>query len=128
MKNTTQSTGIIEWRVLGSLTQPTGASLIVNNLNTNIKPDVSDKKEEGIALFPNPAVSSFRVDVNGYKPEDQVTMKIYDLQGKALLTKDLQHTRTISLYTSMFANNSNMYIITTSNGSKIFTKKLMVVR
>jgi PKD repeat protein len=118
MLNTSQSTGILEWRVWGI---PAAASAA---MPTNVaKADAA----KGIHVYPNPARSSFRVDLKGFTPDEDVILAIYDLKGKEVWKGQIKKDRSVYINTDILKLARGLYLIKALNTNKSITQKLMIL-
>ncbi|BAV05226.1 endo-1,4-beta-xylanase A precursor [Filimonas lacunae] len=126
MLNTTQSTGILEWRVLGipvtSLSAATTMATPVVTDNNTVK------ATQAIAIYPNPARATCTIQLNGFTEKENVTLAIYDMQGKEVFRNILGARRQYTLVANRLAGNSSMYIVKAIGRSKAVSQKLVLVQ
>jgi PKD repeat protein len=119
MSNTSQSTGILEWRVWGI---PAAAS---SALVASIEQSTDS---QDIKIYPNPARSSFKIDLNNFETNENITIIIYDMTGKETFRKTMKRDRSISIDGDMLTTNDNSYLIKAVSESKSITRKLMIIK
>ncbi|UYQ95953.1 DUF6055 domain-containing protein [Chitinophaga horti] len=122
MLNTTQSTGLLEWRVTG-----TPASSLMSEIA--VAPKVTAvASEAGLTVYPNPVQSAFQVNLTGFKPEEDVTISIFDVQGKVVFKQNVLKQRTVKLNKSQVAGGSGLFLINAEGLSGRATGKVILNR
>lgn len=79
-----------------------------------------------IKAFPNPANEVLNVDLSAIDMKGDVTMKVYDINGKLLLTDVQQGAAQMKI--GVAALPSGFYTINISNGRYIIGKKFSIMR
>lgn len=122
MLNTTQSTGILEWRVLGT---PAGSPRTAAQVEPVTE---ASKAEVKISVAPNPVQSAFQVKLSGFKEDDNVTVSISDMQGKTLYQQNVYKQRTIPLDKSQVAGPAGIYLVKAVGASGSAIAKIVINR
>lgn len=126
MLNTAQSTGILEWRVVGT---PVAAAA----LSVSAAP-VADEKTENAAVrpamtvFPNPARTTFKIVLDGFSNSDKVALLFYDMQGRQILERKLDQARSVIMTTADLGAAANVYLIKAVGTGKAVSQKLVIVK
>ena len=84
---------------------------------------VNENKENGLSIYPNPAVNETFVTVE-YSGLN--TVSVYDLQGRVVSKVDVNATAGEQVRISTEMLNSGMYFVTVSSDSAVRAAKLMV--
>ncbi|WP_372490081.1 T9SS type A sorting domain-containing protein [Chitinophaga sedimenti] len=121
MLNTTQSTGILEWRVLGTPSTARMAAQLVE------APKI-ETAELKVTVAPNPVQSVFTVKLSGFRVEEDVNLYISDMQGKVLHQQNLFKQREVKMDKSQLAGASGVYLIRAVGASGSGTAKVILNR
>jgi hypothetical protein len=129
-----------EWERIGGVRLPQlqGQGLVrfkfeaVSNNGNNIYLDdinienwtvgINEPAMQKIAIYPNPAAHQITIDANGIVGDAVVT--IYDLQGKLLLNKHIDASKSITVDVSNLA--SGLYMVKVSSTSGDSFQKLII--
>jgi hypothetical protein len=82
---------------------------------------IDEKAKADVTLFPNPATSKFTLKVNS--SADKSTLKIYNVNGRELLSREIQNPET-EISTEFLPKG--VYIVTIQNHKSKQTKKLVI--
>ncbi|MEY4135784.1 MAG: hypothetical protein RL386_2134 [Bacteroidota bacterium] len=99
-------------------------STVTYNPAVSTKDDFFEKLE--VNVFPNPAVELIALQLGGLLEED-ITVQLTDISGKAIETKTVYKGQTIA-YFEVETLNSGTYIITLSNGRSTAAYRVMINR
>lgn len=119
MLNSTQSTGILEWRVLAN-----GQSSRVSDRNYAF--ETSSHSGIEMAIYPNPASEKLMFDLMG--SDDQIDVSILDSTGRILKRMTLDGNGSNEIRTDDFANHNGLFFIQTKSGAVISNYKIMINR
>ncbi|MFI1773473.1 T9SS type A sorting domain-containing protein [Thalassobellus citreus] len=112
MKNSQQSTGIIEFRVIGKLS---------NSLS------ISKELIQSISVYPNPASNKITVKLGSLAASTKLNLSISDITGKLIWSKkNIDGKNKITLYTQELKLNNGMYILRVSNNEVSQTTKIII--
>lgn len=111
MKNTDQSTGIIEFRVIGKLSSSLG---------------FSEKSIKSISVFPNPASDKINITLGDLATSKNLNVSILDMSGKLIWSKKTAGKNQITLYTQDMNLNNGMYLLKVSNSKIVQTAKIII--
>lgn len=125
MLNTTQSTGILEWRVIGTPVTSASSVALASTPAINGEPVTG---QQGINIYPNPAQSVCKIDITGFSDKENISLRVYDMQGKEVHTAQLGTRRQYFLNTSLLYGQSNVYIVKAIGANKAMSKKMIVVK
>jgi hypothetical protein len=89
---------------------------VTANQNANV---VNDQ----VSLFPNPAKSSFNVDMTAMNNSDAATIKVMNANG--MIVKELSSNNSTEVVTTE-GLNKGIYMVQVTSGNKIATKKVVV--
>ena len=84
---------------------------------------------EFFTIFPNPAGSSFKANINSGIANNNAELQVTDITGKTLMSKKLvlaQGAQTISVDVSGLA--SGIYLVTINNNGNMQTNKLAIIK
>ena len=112
MKNTNQSTGIIEFKVVG---KPSTLS-------------VSKKSIKTVTIFPNPVKDKITVDLGTFASSKKLNLSVYDMTGKLIWSRDVKGNNQITLYTQEMKLNNGTYLFRVSNKEMAETMKIIVYK
>jgi hypothetical protein len=117
MLNPTQSTGILEWRVMG-----------YSSASARQAVAITDKERSGsIITYPNPASSDFTVELNGFEAHENVELQLLDLQGSVINSKQMGTSRTTTYSKSALnVKGSSVYILKATGTKRIISGKIML--
>ena len=113
MKNSSSSTGIIEFKVIGKLS----SSL-----------SVSEKTIKSISVFPNPASDKVTLNLGDLATSKNLNISVLDMSGKLIWSKKTIGKNQITLYTQDMNLKNGIYLIKISNSEKVETAKIVVSR
>jgi hypothetical protein len=82
---------------------------------------VDEKDHPDVSIFPNPATTKFTLKMNS--SADKSTLKIYNVNGKELLSREIQNPET-EISTDFLAKG--VYFVTLQNQKTLHTRKLIV--
>ena len=92
----------------------------------NITLNQQEFNSEKFSVTPNPVTENFfRINLNESFTESEITIGLYDLQGRSVFEKHSKAQNPIEIQVEDQLN-SGVYILKVSNASKSFTKKLIV--
>lgn len=128
MLNTTQSTGILEWRVYGSTSASLTAPAIASAITADNTVNTTGAGNQGIAIFPNPAKTSCKIVLNGFDAREQVTLLLYDMQGREVWKTNLGRQRQYELQTGKLNTQGSLFMVKAAGSRKTMSKKLVVVK
>ncbi len=115
MKNTSQSTGIIEFRVIGK-------ELIINNNSLSL----SKKSIKSISVSPNPTSDKITVNLGALATSKKLNLSIIDMTGKLVWSKNTAGKNKITLYTKDMKLNNGMHLLRVSNNETSETTKILI--
>jgi hypothetical protein len=128
MLNTTQSTGILEWRVYGSTSASLTAPAIASAITAGNTVNTTGAGNQGITIFPNPAKTSCKIVLNGFDAREQVTLLLYDMQGREVWKTNLGRQRQYELQTGKLNTQGSLFMVKAAGSRKTMSKKLVVVK
>jgi hypothetical protein len=99
-------------------------STITYNPAVSTKDDFFEKLQ--VHIFPNPAAELIALQLGGLLEED-ITIQLSDISGKAIETKTVYKGQTIA-YFEVEILNPGTYIITLSNGRSTAAHRVMINR
>ncbi|WP_127845929.1 beta strand repeat-containing protein [Psychroflexus aestuariivivens] len=92
----------------------------------NITLDQQEFNSEKFSVTPNPLTENFfRINLNESFTDSEITVELYDLQGRSVFEKHSKAQNPIEIQVEDQLN-SGVYILKVSNASKSFTQKLIV--
>jgi hypothetical protein len=102
---------------------------VIVNVENNCKPSNSVQQPQGmfdIVVYPNPSTGFLNIAVQGY--DDEIDMKIFDLNGRVLLNKRIENSRSPLLRNIDLSNlPKGLYFVKLTNfQSEISTKFLLI--
>ena len=104
--------------VLGEITED---AIIEIYENPN---DISNAyADNGIRIYPNPSSTVFNIKLNGNT--SNTLIKVIDIAGNEILTKNINKTQRIQLHTSDF-NSKGVFFIVFENNNRTITRKLII--
>jgi hypothetical protein len=117
MLNPTQSTGILEWRVMGYSSASARQAVAITD----------EEKSGSIITYPNPASSDFTVELNGFEAHENVELQLLDLQGSVINSKQMGTSRTTTYSKSALnVKGSSVYILKATGTKRIISGKIML--
>lgn len=123
MLNTSQSTGILEWRVIGSTSPPARLS-IDEEEKKNFNDEINDATR--LVIYPNPASGSFTVELNGFDANENVTLRILDLHGKDIHVGEVGKSRVVTYERTGLGLTGSIYILKATGDKRIVSRKLVI--
>jgi len=103
------------------------AEIISVNIGSGAKSEAVNNhtidNEYSVSVFPNPATDFITVDLMNVKNEVS-TVKITDISGKVAYQSEIYETSNLIIATNSLTKG--IYILSVSNGSKTFNKKVVV--
>lgn len=118
MLNTTQSTGILEWRVMGYASASARQAVVT----------ITDEEKSGsIVTYPNPASSEFAVELKGFDATENVELQMLDLQGRVMHSKQMGTSRTTTYSKSVLNVKGAVYILKAIGTKRIISGKIILV-
>lgn len=122
--NASPDTAIIMFSAITTTSKNAGSVFTIDDLafaggNVGIK---EQKNELDFTLFPNPSKGETFLNFNSIQKE--ITLTIFDLQGKEISKNQYTNQAKISVLTSQF--DAGIYIVKVSNGTTTSFKKLVV--
>ncbi|AXP82204.1 Chitinase A1 precursor [Mariniflexile rhizosphaerae] len=118
MKNTTQSTGIIEFRVIGKIASG----------NMLSKLSLSKKLTKSVSVYPNPTSDKITLRLGDLATSGQLNLSILDVSGKLIWSKKTEGKNEISLYTQDMKLSKGIYLLRVSNTEVVQTIKIVISR
>jgi len=109
------------------------APLGPRNINPNLVPMITGigdvpatEKMVIVTCFPNPTENEVAVQYYAYQPA-KIDLNIYDINGKLVLKKSETQTQPGLFSTKVFLDNlsAGTYLLAISDGSKVYTRKLV---
>lgn len=97
-----------------------GAALLTSN--TAVQP------AQEVLVYPNPALSVFNISLREFSKGENVTLFIYDNQGREVLRKDMRQDRTLNLDAAALKLPAGPAFIKVVGRKKTFTTKLIVAK
>ncbi|RPH30050.1 MAG: T9SS C-terminal target domain-containing protein [Bacteroidales bacterium] len=79
-----------------------------------------------IRISPNPAVDYFNLELNAFKNDEQVTVYIYDIQGRLIMKKQVCGARTDEISTTQLKGNGNVFLVKAVGATNSYTQKLIL--
>ncbi len=110
---------IDDFRVYNYALSANAISALVEGLSAN-----ETLYNEMLAIYPVPAKGMLHVKINRPYISENLTLSIFDLNGRVLMGKTLKDDKKLSLDVSQLA--SGMYILRLNNGSKSIIKKILI--
>ncbi len=117
MLNTMESTGILEWKVIGSASSSRVGA---------VSGDPASTIDYGVNIYPNPSFKNFTVELTGFAAEEPVSLEVMDLSGSVLASYDLGHKRTLKLHKRQLSLSSGCYLISIHGNGQVITRKLVL--
>lgn len=119
------------WTAEGDLTEHLhevandhSASYLINNYYTYRKVSIEPVLEQ-LCRLPNPLQADMYINCSKLDPTLKYEMTIYDLQGKRIAQKTIQHGQQLSFLSEL---KSNLYVVMLKNhNSMILSEKIMIV-
>lgn len=97
-----------------------GAALLTSN--TAVQP------AQEVLVYPNPVLSVFNISLREFSKGENVTLFIYDNQGREVLRKDMRQDRTLNLDAAALKLPAGPAFIKVVGRKKTFTTKLIVAK
>ena len=123
MKNNTQSTGILEFRVWGT-TSSFASSMTDPSLKSKLS--VQQDSSNGILIYPNPATTRFTINLNGFEQDENVRLEIQDLQGKNIFVENLGKTRNKTFEIAKVGLIGSIYILRAVSNSQTVSQRFII--
>ncbi len=79
------------------------------------------------SIVPNPAQNSVFIKYSGIKSKNDLTISIYAINGRKLISKSMHHGNT-TIDTSELADGIYLCIINDTNGAFVSQQKLTIIR
>jgi PKD repeat protein len=110
----------------GSMVSNTNRGIFAWNpaVITGVKPvtEINDQ----VKVYPNPTSKVVNIELTGIT--NKSTIKVYNLVGENILTREVDPTFNNIIQLDLSSNNSGIYLVTVDTGKNIITKRVMLVK
>ncbi|CAM1347862.1 M43 family zinc metalloprotease [Tenacibaculum ascidiaceicola] len=79
-----------------------------------------------ISAIPNPFVTQTKIDISSVSKDGAIRLKVYDLQGRLIHSKEIQSPSTFILIDDSILKNQGMYLLKVQSGKQV--KTLSVIK
>lgn len=81
-----------------------------------------------VLVYPNPVLSAFNISLRAFPKDENVTLFIYDNQGREVLRRDMRQERTLSLDAAALKLPAGPNYIRVVGKRKTYTSKLIITK